>query len=268
MNFKGWDINKLRDWLQKSSTQEDDSFDLKEMIPEDESGKTKLKKEFCSFANQRGGFILFGVDNNERIVGVEKDGEFVTRLGQIITTHVTPATIHWDLHECINIESGERCVYIVKIHESPLEEKPHVFFKEGEGLSIPVRINGSMRYLKRGEEIRKLVLSQVGQSTFYLEYGIHVFKILEKIKVQPEPSFTLWETTICQGFKAYWRSKGTDKGNSFVAALEDIERKVSNLRKSIVFASTEGSEPAGVQDIKQLEKAIDSFIDTYQAMII
>jgi predicted HTH transcriptional regulator len=59
MNFKGWDINNLRRWLQQSSTQEDDSFDLKEMIPQDESGKTRLKKEFCGFANQKGGFILY-----------------------------------------------------------------------------------------------------------------------------------------------------------------------------------------------------------------
>src|SRR5208283_1498499 len=111
-------------------------------------------KEFCGFANHRGGFLLFGIDRNKRTIGVEKDGEFVTRLGQIITSHVTPATIAWDLHECIDLEVPDRCVYVVKVRESPLGEKPHVFYKEGAGLSIPLRINGSIRYLTRGDEIR------------------------------------------------------------------------------------------------------------------
>ncbi|MCG6537803.1 MAG: hypothetical protein L7F78_24570, partial [Syntrophales bacterium LBB04] len=130
---------------------------------------------------------------------------------------------------------------------------------------IPLRINGSIRYLTRGDEIRKLVLSQ---DPFYLEYGIHVTNILKRIKGQSEPSLTLWETTICQGFKTYWRSMGTENGNAFVVALEDIERKVANLKKSIIFASTEGSEPTGVQDREQLENAIDKFIDKYRIMII
>jgi hypothetical protein len=265
LNFKAWDINRLRAWLHQSSTQEDDNFDLKEKIPEDEPGKIRLKKEFCGFANHRGGCLLFGIDRDKRIIGVEKDGEFVTRLGQIITTHITPATIVWDLHECIDLESHKRCVYVVRIHESPLEQKPHVFYKEGEGLSIPLRINGSIRYLTRGDEIRKLVLSQ---DRFYLEYGMHVVDILNKIKGQLEPSFSLWETTICMGFKSYCRSIGTEKGNSFSVALEDIERKAANLKKSIIVASTEGTEPTDVQDREQLKKAIDAFVDGYQMMMI
>jgi hypothetical protein len=265
INFKGRNIKELGDWLQQPSTQEDDSFDLKEMIPGDESGKIRLKKEFCGFANQKGGFLLFGVDKDKRIVGVERDAEFVTRLGQIVTTHVTPATIDWNLHECINLESGERCVYIVRINESLPGEKPHVFYKQGEGLSIPLRMSGYIRDLTRGEEIRKLCLDQ---NAFYPEYGRHVIEILKKIKGQAEPFFTLWETTICQGFKTYWRSTETEKGPVFVSALEDIEGKVTNLKRTIIFTSTEGSEPTNVQDREQLEHAIDRFIDKYQTMII
>jgi len=259
MNFKGWDINKLRSWLKQSSTQENDSFDLKEKIPDDEEGKIRLKREFCGFANQKGGFLLFGVDKNKNIVGVAKNDEFGTRLGQIITTHVTPATIKFDLHESIKLKSGGRYVYIFRIHESPLGEKPHVFYKEGKQLSIPLRINGSLRDLKRGDEIRKLCLNQ---EAFYEEYSVHVIEILKKIKGQPVPSFTLWETTICQGLKTYYRSIGTDKGNVFVLALEDIERKVKNLQQSI-FPSSEGSEPTDIQDREHLKQAIDSFIGKY-----
>ncbi|PKN52479.1 MAG: hypothetical protein CVU55_04340 [Deltaproteobacteria bacterium HGW-Deltaproteobacteria-13] len=265
MNFSGWDIKQLRNWLQKSSTQEDDSFDLKEKIPDDEEGKIRLKREFCGFANQKGGFLLFGVDKKKRIVGVEKNDEFVTRLGQIINTHVTPATIKFDIHECIKLKSKRTYVYIIEIQESPLGEKPHVFFKEGKGLSIPLRTNGSLRDLKRGDEIRKLCLSQ---SVFYPEYGRHVIEILKNIKGQHEPYFTLWETTICQGFKTYYRSIDTEKSKEFVLTLEDIEKKISNLKKAIIIASTEGGEPTGIQDKEQLERAIDSFIDKYQTVII
>jgi len=92
--------------------------------------------------------------------------------------------------------------------------------------------------------------------------------ILNKIKGQLEPSFSLWETTICMGFKSYCRSIGTEKGNSFSVALEDIERKAANLKKSIIVASTEGTEPTDVQDREQLKKAIDAFVDGYQMMMI
>jgi hypothetical protein len=126
-------------------------------------------------------------------------------------------------------------------------------------------MSGYIRELTRGEEIRKLCLDQ---DAFYPEYGRHVIEILKKIKGQAEPFFTLWETTICQGFKTYWRSTGTEKGPVFVSALEDIEGKVTNLKRTIIFTSTEGSEPTGVQDREQLEQAIDRFIDKYRTMII
>ena len=86
LNFKGWDIKKLQKWLRQPALQENYDFDLKEKIPDDEKGKIRLKREFCGFANQKGGFLLFGIDKKKRIVGVEKNDEFGTRLGQILIT--------------------------------------------------------------------------------------------------------------------------------------------------------------------------------------
>jgi len=275
MSFKGWDIKRLENWLRQPSRQENEDFDLKVKVPDDEAGKIRLKREFCGFANGKGGFILFGVDDNKRIVGIEKDDELTTKLQRIITTHVTPATIKFEIDECVKLESDVRFVYIVKIHKSPFGKMPHVFYKEGKsdkedkGLSIPLRINGCLRNLTRGDEIRELCLNQ---DAFYPQYGIHVIKILEQIKGRSEPYFTLWETTICRGFKNYCRvHMGTEKGNALVLALEDIERKVHNLQMSLssnILVSTEGSEATDVHDRERLEQTIDSFIGKYQEMFI
>ncbi len=62
--------NSLDDWdfqlvekLVKDGLFETDKFDFKERIPHknDRSGKARLEKSACAFANTEGGFLVFGI---------------------------------------------------------------------------------------------------------------------------------------------------------------------------------------------------------------
>jgi hypothetical protein len=53
---------------------ERDQVEFKRQIPKDEDSKGKLMKTICAFANQSGGSVLIGVDDEATIVGVPTPG--------------------------------------------------------------------------------------------------------------------------------------------------------------------------------------------------
>lgn len=64
-NIKNWDYKTFKSWLKSDDvdSDENDIFDFKERIYS--CGK-ECRKDFSSFANSEGGFIIFGVDNNTK----------------------------------------------------------------------------------------------------------------------------------------------------------------------------------------------------------
>lgn len=266
MDPKGWNLEKLKNWLSQVLTQEDDTFDLKEKLPSDEEGRCRLRKEFCGFANGKGGYIFFGIDNNKKIIGVsDNDKEFTTKLSQIITSNVFPPTINWQLYECITMEGNSYSVYIIKIFESLYFHKPHVFFKEGKGLFIPLRENGHLRNITDGGEIRRIFLNSDG---YYPEYNVHVIGILKDLKRRTTKIFNLLEANIIQGFKAYLRINGTDVAKEIILALERIEKKVADYNIAFHSNVVEGGVANDGLDITDLEKEIDDFIDKHGVLNI
>lgn len=214
MDPKGWDKIKLKEFLSAPLTQENKNFDLKTMIPGDDKGKLRLKQEFCAYANSKGGFFLFGVDNKKKIVGIDEDTEFSTKISQIVTKHIYPATIQWELYECISLESEDKYIYIVKVFESSYWNKPHVYYKESEGLHIPIRENGDKRDITDGAEIRRIFFKQ---DNFYPEYGSHILNIFKELKSKARPEFTLIEGTIIQGYKSFLRSSVDSRYSKIVS---------------------------------------------------
>lgn len=258
MNPKGWNLEKLKEWLSRPLTQEDDHFDLKEKIPDDNDGKCRLKKEFCSFANASGGFFFFGIDRDKNVVGVnESDDEFTTKLSQIVTAHIFPPTIHWELYEHISLEEDSKCVFIVKVFESVYWRKPHVFYKQEEGLCIPLREHGHMRPITDGAELRRIILKI---DSYYPEYNIHVVDIMKQIKSKSLPDFSLIEASIIQGFKSHLRSNPDEQAGRIVNAIEEIERRVADLKKSFLVGVVEGGVTSTETDKQDLERIVDNFL--------
>ena len=124
--------------------------DLRELISDGESTTVEFKRKFTSpekiakeiaaFANTKGGFLIIGVDDDKRIVGVKSEKEEIAQIVHACTFFIEP--IIEPLIEIIEIEFKD--VVVVHVPESDYkphrvnglpDEKPHekkVYIRQGE----------------------------------------------------------------------------------------------------------------------------------------
>jgi len=84
-----WNVNTIVNLLENRIL-EDDSFDFKESLPDsrDQKQKDGLKKDCAAFANSFGGFLVFGIKDDkkllpdERIVGIASNQDFARLFGE------------------------------------------------------------------------------------------------------------------------------------------------------------------------------------------
>jgi len=260
MDPKGWNISKIREWLSSPLTQEDNNFELKAIIPDNDAGKYRLKKEFCGFANQSGGYMFFGIKDDKTIIGMNEK-QFTTKISQILTKHIYPPTIKWKLYECIPLENQEKYIYVAKIFESFFWKKPHVLYTpDKKGLCIPLREQGHLRNVTDGAEIRRIFLNIHG---YYPEYNIHVVEILKKIKSKNNPDFSLNERIIIQAFKMYLTANPSKYNIRMIDQIEEIEKIVFDNKRSLSNGIADG-QVIGTSPINQkLEQMVDNYISEF-----
>ncbi|MDE2037778.1 MAG: ATP-binding protein [Patescibacteria group bacterium] len=264
MNPRGWTKTELEEWLKNPLTQERKGFDLKAIIPPHDAGKNDLKKDFCGFANGTGGFLFFGIKDDKSIIGINEDNNFTTRISEIVTKHIFPTTILWDLCACIKVDSG-KCVYVIEIIESPYWQKPHVFFRESDGLFIPLRENGNKRNITDGSELRRICLKT---DNYYPEYNTHVLNILRELKNKPRPFFSLTDAVIIQGYKSFLRSQSETQYGQILIEIENIEMAVAELNKKHFSGVADGNPIVSADQDGKLGKLVDDFVSNFGRQII
>ncbi len=137
------------------------------------SGFEKIAKEMIALANTRGGFILVGVDDDGRIVGVDSEKSEIDLLSSSAEFYSDPP-IETDI-EVIEIEGVD--VIVVRIPES--RTKPHRLIyspSESNGTHDP---RDTRVYIRQGEKsvmaskevVRVLAASQNDAAPLVLEIG-------------------------------------------------------------------------------------------------
>lgn len=122
---------------------------LKEMILSGESttvefkrkftSPEKIAKELTSFANTKGGYLLIGVDDDKKIVGIQSEKEDMSRLEQACLFYCEPI-----LEPIIYIVPVDyKDILAIYIPES--EQKPHYVLD-------PSAPNEKKVYIRQGEE--------------------------------------------------------------------------------------------------------------------
>jgi predicted HTH transcriptional regulator len=104
----------------------------------------KIAKTLTGFANTKGGHILFGVDDDGSIVGVESEKSEVDLIEQAGTLFCVP-----EIHPLIDIVPFDgKDVIVAYVHES--EDKPHMFIGNvngdahgGEDTRVYIRVNAN-----------------------------------------------------------------------------------------------------------------------------
>jgi predicted HTH transcriptional regulator len=104
----------------------------------------KIAKEICAFANTQGGYLLFGVDDDGSIVGVESEKEqieLVQRAAEFFIEPPVPVRI-----EVVEIEWKD----VVVVAVEPSQERPHAVV---DGNS-PRRNRGIVYVRSRAESVQ------------------------------------------------------------------------------------------------------------------
>lgn len=103
--------------------------DVKELIEEGEniqcefkrkfSTQDKIAREMIAFANTKGGYIIFGVDDDKKVVGVESEKEVAELIKDVAKNYCEPILNY----EISFLEYEGKELVIVEIPES--DNKPH-----------------------------------------------------------------------------------------------------------------------------------------------
>jgi len=139
-----WSVDVVLTLL-RTAMFESELFDYKEALPhpKDESGKDRLRRACCAFANSSGGFLVFGISDDkakspeDRLVGLESLLDFPEKFGNYPHT-CTPA-IAWNfLNPPLTLSNG-RVLHIVHVPKS--WNGPHAQGEPSSGWRFPKRTN-------------------------------------------------------------------------------------------------------------------------------
>ena len=138
-------------------------YELRELIASGESSTLEFKRKFTTvdkiareiiaLANTTGGYLLIGVDDNGKIVGVESEKEQVDQLQ--VALHVIDPPLACSI-EVVEIEF--RDVIVVYVPASPA--RPHHFVGSGEALrphDRPVFIRDGEQSVQASREMTKIL---------------------------------------------------------------------------------------------------------------
>jgi predicted HTH transcriptional regulator len=121
----------------------------------------KIAREMIAFANTKGGYVLFGIDDDKKIVGVESEKE-TTELVKDAALNYCEPSLEYSI-EYREIDSKE--IVIVRIPESV--QKPHRIQDYKSDLDItsaivPIRVND--KSVQASKEMIRILRAQSNQT--------------------------------------------------------------------------------------------------------
>ena len=99
----------------------------------------KMAKELTAFANTKGGFLLIGVDDDKRLVGISSEKEVMSEVELACIFYCKPPLEH----EIFIVPVDHRDIAVIHIPES--YQKPHTVFEPNQPEDTKV-------YIRQGEE--------------------------------------------------------------------------------------------------------------------
>jgi predicted HTH transcriptional regulator len=121
----------------------------------------KIAREMLAFANTKGGYLLFGVDDNKKIIGVESEKETTELVKDTALNYCEPPINYIIEYKEIN---GKEIV-IVEVSES--KTKPHRLQDYQKSFDIntaivPIRVND--KSVQASKEMIRIFRAQANQS--------------------------------------------------------------------------------------------------------
>jgi len=184
-NIHDWNLNFILELLKKGYN-EDIWFDFKQSLPhpKDDDGKIRLRKTVASFANNEGGFIVFGILDDKaaspenRLKGIAPNEDYPVLLGNLLE-NLMPRPNFTLKNPPIFLSSGN-LIHVCEIFES-MDKPVSVEVKEG-AFTFPLRTSkgtASMRY----DEIKQNFLGYAYMRDKLLLLVEELKRIIQELKL-------------------------------------------------------------------------------------
>jgi len=144
------------------------------------SSHHKIAKELIAFANTRGGYLIFGIDDNKRVIGVHSEKEESELIKQAANEYCAPPV----QIEFVYFDLEGREIVVALIPES--DEKPHRiqdYKNEFDLNSSEVYVRVRDKSIPASKEMKRLLRTNINdgmQKYFIGETEKKVFSYLEK----------------------------------------------------------------------------------------
>jgi predicted HTH transcriptional regulator len=138
------------------------------------SSPEKIAKTLSGFANTRGGILLFGVDDDGSIVGVESEKteiELIRHASDVLCEPAVPIAVEF-------VPYHHRDVIVVSVDES--DNKPHWVTHDGEGKSVFIRVHDTTVVASR--EVIKVLRDESSEKSLTLSIGKNEKRLFEYLE--------------------------------------------------------------------------------------
>ena len=129
------------------------------------ANKIDYGRLFCSFANQRGGYVIFGVrDKPHKLIGLQNDrfsNKDPSQITQYLNDHFSPS-IEWDSYEHEQNGKGFGLIYVAELKDKPvmcIKHDTHTsdIIREGE---IYYRYSGQTKVI-RATDLQRIINERI-----------------------------------------------------------------------------------------------------------
>jgi len=243
-----WTYEDLKDFVNDpTSSVENDQYDFKLTY---ELDSKQLRKCFSAFANSKGGFVFFGIDNNRNILGVERNDEITTQLNRSLNNvNLHPPLRKWPLLKCIETPRTKKCIYIYYVYSSLFIDKPHVADQR-----IYVREYGEAKPITSGIDLRRVFFQHqfCPENIDQLQYEIKKIKEYEYRSTEIDVIYFRYMGQHLE----YLRQETIERGDR-TGGIEDLLLQYNNIKSLIDEINTERSKKYSSLEVPPLSTSSD-----------
>ena len=123
-------------------------LDFKGEIGHPDKAKKEIAKDISAFTNSYGGYLIFGVNNNYTITGIDpsiQNKSVDEWLNQVLDSNIEPQLFYYD-PKVIEIPDSEKLIVVIHVPEST--KKPHIVTEVNK---YHIRINDSAKAANHGQ---------------------------------------------------------------------------------------------------------------------
>jgi predicted HTH transcriptional regulator len=146
------------------------------------TSEEKIAREVAAFANSSGGYLMIGVDDDKRIVGVQSEKGEIDQVEHVCEYCIDPPVEH--SIDIVNIEYKD----VVVVHVPESHDKPHRLLVDGSGSMLkpsdrPVYVRQGSAAIQASKEVAKVLeADNINSKPVTLSIGKHERRLFEYLE--------------------------------------------------------------------------------------